>query len=133
MNVEKAPDVQEMVERIVEVLSYDYIIDARILCMRSYNSKANAYARIWNLPDIWQKALDVKAFYIVEVISQHFDPLPEEEKEKIIIHELAHIPKTFSGALRPHKYHGGRVDDKTVNKLYKEYKKRLTERVEFLE
>ena len=44
-----------------------------------------------------------------------------------------HIPKTFSGALRPHKYHGGRVDDNTVNKLYKEYKKRLTERVEFLE
>ena len=65
-------------------------------------------------------------FYIIEVLSQHFDKLPEEEKEKVIIHELLHIPKTFSGALRPH---GGKVpiNARTVGQLHKIYKEKKKE------
>lgn len=120
MDVEPAPDVQEIVKEIVSVLSYGHVNEFRIICMRSRNTTANAYARIWNLPDIWQKALSVGAYYIIEVISQHYDPLPQEEKEKVIIHELLHIPKTFSGALRPHRGKV-RIDKKTVEKLHKIY------------
>ena len=60
------------------------------------------------------------------MLTQHYDPLPEEEKEKVIIHELLHIPKTFSGALRPH---GGKVkiNAKTVGVLHKIYKERKKE------
>jgi len=130
---EKAPDIQEIAEKLLDILSFDYINEGRIICMRSYGSQANAYARIWNFPTIWQIALDVEPFYVIEVLSEHFDKLPEEEKEKVILHELLHIPKTFSGALRNHKYRGGRVDDKTVNKIYKEYKKRIKERIQFLD
>jgi predicted metallopeptidase len=43
------------------------------------------------------------------------------------------MPLTFSGALRNHKYNGGRVDDRTVNKIYKEYQKRIKERIQFLD
>jgi len=123
MDVELAPDVEAKVKEIVEVLSYGHINEFRIICMRSRNATARAYARIWNLPDIWQKALSVGTFYIIEVLTQHYDKLPEEEKEKVLIHELLHIPKTFSGALRPH---GGKVkiNTKTVNELYKIYKER---------
>lgn len=124
MEVEQAPDVQEKVNEIIEVLSLGHINRFRIICMRSYNSKADAYARIWNLPDIWQKALDVKAFYIIEVLSQNFDKLNEEEKEKVLIHELCHIPKTFSGALLPHFHPSKRIDKRTVERIHAEYRKR---------
>ena len=126
MDVEMAPDVELRVSEIVDVLSYGHVNEFRIICMRSRNATARAYARIWNLPDIWQKALSVGTFYIIEVLSQHYDPLPEEEKEKVIIHELLHIPKTFSGALRPH---GGKVkiNSRTVGGLHKIYKERKRE------
>jgi predicted metallopeptidase len=123
MDVEPAPDVQQKVEEIVETLSdYGHVNQFRLICMRSRGAKANAYARIWNLPDIWQKALEVKAFYVIEVLSQHFDKLSDEEKEKVIIHELLHIPKTFSGALVPHECFGKRIDKRTVDALHRKYK-----------
>lgn len=121
MEVELAPDIQEKVNKIIQTLSLDYINSLRIICMRSKNSKANAYARIWNLPQIWQKALDIRTYYIIEVLSENFDNLPEEQKTKVLIHELIHIPKTFSGALRPHAYFNYRIDEKTIDEYYKRY------------
>lgn len=126
MDVEMAPDVEEKVKEIVSVLSYGHINEFRLICMRSRNTSANAYARIWNLPDIWQKALSVGTFYIIEVVSQHYDKLPEEEKEKVLIHELLHIPKTFSGALRPHEGHV-KINNRTVGQLHKMYLERKKE------
>jgi len=126
MDVELAPDVEKRVNDIVAALSYGHINEFRLICMRSENATANAYARIWNLPDIWQKALSVGTFYIIEVLSQHYDKLSDEEKDKVIIHELLHIPKTFSGALRPHE---GKVkiNARTVGQLHKIYLERKNE------
>lgn len=121
MQFELAPDIQERVGRIIQVLNLDYINSLRIVCMRSKGSTANAYARIWNLPQIWQKALDIRTYYIIEVLSENFDCLDEEHQDKVLIHELIHIPKTFSGALRPHAYFEYRIDEKTVNEYYKRY------------
>jgi len=124
MDVELAPDVEAKVKEIVDALSYGHINEFRIICMRSRNATARAYARIWNLPDIWQKALSVGTFYIIEVLTQHYDKLSEEEKEKVLIHELLHIPKTFSGALRPHHGMHVKINAKTVNELHRIYKER---------
>ena len=126
MDVEMAPDVEKKVGEIVDALSYGHVNEFRLICMRSRNTAANAYARIWNLPDIWQKALSVGTFYIIEVVSQHYDKLGDEEKEKVLIHELLHIPKTFSGALRPH---GGavKINARTVGQLHKLYVERKRE------
>jgi len=121
MQIESAPDIQEKVNKIIQVLNLDYINSLRIICMRSKGSKANAYARIWNLPQIWQKALDIRTYYVIEVLSENFDNLDEEHKDKVLIHELIHIPKTFSGALRPHAYFEYRIDEKTVNQYYARY------------
>ncbi|MFA5381669.1 MAG: putative metallopeptidase [Candidatus Micrarchaeia archaeon] len=133
MKYEKALDIQQIAEQLLDNLPFGHINESRIICMRSYGSQANAYARIWNFPTIWQEALEVKPFYVIEVLSEHFDKLSDEEKEKVILHEILHIPLTFSGALRNHKYNGGRVDDRTVNKIYKEYQKRIKERIQFLD
>lgn len=131
MDVEAAPDVQGAMDDIVRVLGLGHINEFRIICMRSRNAKAAAYARIWNLPDIWQKALDVKAFYIIEVLSEKFDHLGEKEKKKIIIHELMHIPKTFSGALLGHAYGNQRINSRSVDAIFREYERRKKELNEF--
>ena len=124
-NFEYAPDVQVKIEKIVRLLELDYIDSERIVCMRSKGSTANAYARIWELPSIWQKALNVPSHYVIEVLTQHFDKQSEEEKEKTLIHELLHIPKTFSGATVPHLCFGKKINNKVVNELYEKYKLRL--------
>jgi predicted metallopeptidase len=38
-----------------------------------------------------------------------------------------HIPKTFSGALVPHKCFGKRIDKKSVENIYKKYKEKMEE------
>lgn len=129
MKVEKATDVQDKIEEIIRALEFDHIIDARIICMRSYGAKARAYARIWSLPSIWRTALEISPFYVIEVLSQHYDPLDEIEKTKTLIHELLHIPKKFSGGLVPHNNRGQCIDEKEVNRLYKVYSEKELKRL----
>jgi len=124
MDTEQAPDVQEKIERILRALEFSHVKQYRVICMRSRGSKARAYARVWNLPSIWQKALGIRAYYIIEVLSEHFDKLNEGQKEKVLIHELLHIPKTFSGALVPHVCFGKRIDNARVESLYRKYKEK---------
>ena len=130
MEVEFAIDVQGKLERIVDVLGLAHLDSHRIICMRSRRSRANAYARVWNLPRIWQRALGVGAYYVIEVLGEHFDKLSEEEKEKVLIHELMHIPKSFSGALVPHECFGRTIDNKSVERMHTEYKRRLANEVD---
>ena len=121
MESERAPDIQFMLEEILERLQLEHVINSRIICMRSRGAKVNAYARIWSLPAIWRNALEINPFYIIEVVSEEYDHLPEEEKKKILIHELIHIPKKFTGGLVPHKNRGRRIDDRFVDELYSRY------------
>lgn len=123
MKIEKAPDIKLIAEEIIRKLEMKHIDPKRVVFMRTFGTVTNAIARTWSFPRIWQKALNLEAHYIVEVCSERFDNLPKTEKEKVIIHELLHIPKTFSGALVPHKCFGKiRVGERAVNKLYKQYK-----------
>jgi len=104
-----------------------HVDSKRVIAFRSKGGKARARARIWSFPRIWQQALGIRAHYIIEVISHHFDDLSEDEQIKVLIHELMHIPKSFSGALVPHR--GARkrlqVHYSKVNQLFKEYKRNL--------
>ncbi|MCD6301116.1 MAG: metallopeptidase, partial [Staphylothermus sp.] len=86
-----------------------------------------AYARIHGLPRIWIKALKIKPGYVIEVISENYDKLSIEEKIMILIHELLHIPRTFSGGLRPH---GKYVNRRIVRKLFSKFMERCG--IEFL-
>ncbi|MCK5473822.1 MAG: metallopeptidase [Candidatus Aenigmarchaeota archaeon] len=128
MKFEAASDIQEKVTHILDVLSgssFLHIRASNLICMRSYDSKARAYARIWSLPRIWQAGLGVEPHYIIEVLSQFFDKQSDEDQIRTLIHELMHIPKTFSGALVPHKCFNKKIDRKTVELIFKEYKRNI--------
>jgi predicted metallopeptidase len=123
MNFEKADDIQSQVNDIITSLDLTYINPKQIVCFRSLGSSSRARARIWSLPRIWQQALDVPAHYAIEILSENFDSLSKKEKAKTLIHELLHVPKTFSGALRPHRTGTFVLNQRAVNKLYQEYEK----------
>ncbi len=117
-----APDVRRLVDEIVDRLNLFHIVPQFVYCYRSKGSKSElTVARIHGLGRIWQKALLKPPAYIIEIISERYDNLKEEEKEKTLIHELLHIPKRFSGGFRPHK---GHIDRKKVEKLHRALVKR---------
>ncbi len=101
-----APDVKKKVERLVSGENYFWLKSSKIVCFRSYNSKTRATARIWGLSKIWQMALREEPKYIIEVIGERFDKLSLRDQNRVLIHELAHIPMNFSGALLPHRRRG---------------------------
>ena len=113
----EAPEIKEQVDQIAEDLELYNVVPQFVYCCRSKGSKAKrTIARIHGLGKIWQGALNLPPSYIIEVVSEIFDKMPPEEKEKTLIHELLHIPGGFSGGFRPHK---GYVDRKTVVICYK--------------
>ncbi len=118
---EDANEVKKDIERILKVLDFSNIDSSRIFCFRTSGSKSRAYARIWAMPKIFQRALNIKPAYIIEVLSRYYDKLNEDEKKKVLIHELLHIPKNFSGALLPHRSRYRHLQSQ-VNQLFKEYK-----------
>lgn len=117
VNWVSAKDVKSQVESLVADLDLSYINPKHIYCFRSYGSVSRAYARIWGFPVIWQKALRKKPLYCLEVLSEKYDRLSDSEKRKVLIHELTHIPKNFSGALMPHIRRGKRSFHRRVDSL----------------
>lgn len=118
-----APEIKAELSRIVGVLKMGHINPDFLVAFKSYGSKSRAVARIWSLPHIWQMALEVQPHYCIEVVSEKFDRLNSTDKEKVLIHELLHIPKNFSGALLPHKQKKQRIDRKTVDSLHSQFVK----------
>jgi predicted metallopeptidase len=103
-----APDVKVRVKDLLEKLENTSFDASRIFCFRSENTNTRAIARIWGLSRIWQQALDVKPAYSLEVISEKFDRMGKRQQDEVLLHELAHIPNNFSGALVPHIRRGKR-------------------------
>ncbi|MBN1168396.1 metallopeptidase [Candidatus Woesebacteria bacterium] len=121
---QEAPDIQERVDRMVFSLKPQWLNKGKIHCFRSTNSSSRAYARIWGLSKIWQIALSQKPSYVIEVLSEKFDRLKVKEQEEVLLHELAHIPKNFSGSLLPHvRKRGKRNFNDRVRQLINQYKK----------
>ncbi len=123
INWQDATDIKDRINHLVKHASIDWVKIKNIYTFRSVNANTRAYARIWGLGRVWQQALNLEPSYIIEVISEKFDHLPQREKDEILLHEIAHIPKNFSGSLMPHKRRGkGNFHDK-LKSLITQYKK----------
>lgn len=122
LNWEEAKDVKEQAGQILEVLDFPHIKLSRIHFFRTNGSKSRSYARIWTMPKIFQRVLEIEPVYVIEVLSKYFDKLNEDEQKKVLIHEFLHIPKNFSGALIPHKGRNRNLG-KMANLLFEQFKK----------
>ena len=120
ISYEDAPDIKEMVEKLVLVLDMKHINSERFFCIRSHGSKSRGIiARCHALPKIMQKCLTTEPAYIVEVISENFDKLSEDEKVKTLIHEIMHVPKSFGGGFRHHNV----ISKAKIERLFFKFKK----------
>ena len=117
MHYKPAPEIEKSVAVLVKQLNFTHINVKNIHCIRSFDAKTRAYARIWGMSRLFKEVAGLEPHYIIEVISKHYDKLSEREKIKTLIHELMHIPKTFSGALLSHRGRYHRINDKEVEKI----------------
>jgi predicted metallopeptidase len=123
MRYEFAEDLQMLAEEI-SIMLFPHVDLNNVKCFRSFGtSSRRTIARCHALNKLMQKAIGIKAVYVLEFLSERFDRLDGEEKLKVIIHELMHIPKCFGGGFKHHDF----VTNMAVNKVYKEYKKRKNE------
>ncbi len=121
MDWQPAPDIHRELIVMVGKLQLTHIDPKRLVCFRSTGSSSRARARIWSLPRVWQLALRVQAHYIIEVLSEKFDHLSPDEQKRVLIHELMHIPKSFSGALVPHRGRFHAINNRSVEQLFNQF------------
>ena len=114
-----ATDVRNLALDIINKLELNHIEVDQLHFIRSNGTKSRyVLARIHTLSKILQKSLNMNPNYVIEIISERYDTYSDTEKEKIIIHELLHIPNSFKGGLLPHK---NIITKKIINKLHKKY------------
>ena len=115
----QAPDIQQIAEEVINKLNWSHVLLEHVAFLRSTGSKAKyTIARCHALGKAMQIGMGrKKGFYLIEVIHEKFDKLPDEEQTKVIIHELMHIPKSFGGGF----IHHDKVHDKSVKEVYKKY------------
>ncbi len=103
---------------IAKTLGMEHIKLSGIYAIRSYGSgSSRTIARCHALSKIWQLALGINAVYLIEVISERFDKMSREDQDRVLIHELIHIPLSFGGGFKHHDF----VNERNVEKLYQKY------------
>jgi len=113
----EAPDLQDRMVEIVQTLGLNHIDTNRVKCFRSKGtSTRRTLARCHTVGKLMQKAMQVQPHYAIEFL-EIFEKLPANEQDKVIIHELMHIPKTFGGGFRQHDF----VCEENVDVLYEKF------------
>lgn len=119
MKYAAAPEIKKQIEVLVKGLNLTHIKVSNLHCIRSFDAKTRAIARIWGMSRLFKEVAGLDPHYIIEVNAKKFDKQTEREKIKTLIHELMHIPKTFSGALLSHRGPHHAINDREVEKLLK--------------
>ena len=116
------PEIDREIAQIIQVLEWGHLDPNRIRVVSSRGTKSRRIlARCHALPKALQTGLAIPAHYVIELVSENYDPLSEIEKTKTLIHELLHIPSTFGGGFRHHDY----VRASRVKKLYEKYIRKI--------
>jgi predicted metallopeptidase len=112
---------QEIMTRIYDIaktLGMQHVRLSGIYAIRSHGSGSSRTIARWHaLSKIWQLALGIEAVYLIEVISERFDRMSREDQDRVLVHELIHIPLSFGGGFKHHDF----VTEKNVEKLYQKY------------
>ncbi len=121
MQYKLAPEIKRQIRTLVKELNFTHIKPNQIHCIRSFDAKTRAVARIWGMAKLFKEVVGIKPNYIIEVNAKRFDKMSNRDKIKTLIHELMHIPKTFSGALLPHRGRYHEISDREVEKILKNF------------
>ena len=117
MKYEPALDLQTRMKEIVELLKLEHIDVERVKCFRSFGSSTKrTLARCHTIGKLMQKTIGVKAHYAIEFLEK-FEKLSRKDQDKVIIHELMHVPKTFGGGFRQHDF----VCEENVDIMYEKF------------
>lgn len=119
MQYKLAPEIKRQVRVLIKELKFDHIKPNRIYCIRSFDANTRAIARIWGMAKLFHEVVGIEPSYIIEVNAKRFDKMSDRDKIKTLIHELMHIPKTFSGALLSHRGRYHRINDWEVERILK--------------
>ena len=115
MRYDYAPDLKDRLVNMVNKLDMNHVDVNRVECLRSFGSSTKrTLARCHTIGKVMQKGMKVGAFYTIEFLEK-FDKLSFSDQDKVIIHELLHIPKTFGGGFRQHDF----VCDENIEKLHR--------------
>jgi predicted metallopeptidase len=115
---EMAEDIMKRIYSIARTLGMEHVRLSGIYAIRSRGSgSSRTIARCHALSKIWQLALGIDAVYLIEVIEERFGKMSEEDQDKVLIHELMHIPLSFGGGFKHHDF----VTHKNVDKIYRRY------------
>ena len=117
MRYDYAPDLKERLVEMVKTLEMSHIDINRVECLRSFGSSTKrTIARCHTIGKVMQKGMKAPAFYTIEFLEK-FDKMSKTEQDKVIIHELLHIPKTFGGGFRQHDF----VCEENIDKLHRHF------------
>lgn len=125
MKYESAPDIKEEIDYLIDALGFSHIKPRNIHCIRSFDSKSRFYARIWGMPKLFKEVVGIEPHYIIEVHAKHHDKRTKRDQIKTLVHELMHIPKTFSGALLSHRGPHHSINDREVEKIVRAMEQRM--------
>ncbi|MFC1455020.1 putative metallopeptidase [Candidatus Undinarchaeota archaeon] len=108
LELKKAPNGMKMLldDMIAAIPEFDHIDPERVHLIIS-NSESRAIALCHEMSKRIQFALDAPPNYVIELVERNWKKLDAEQRAKVMIHELYHIPKTFSGHLRNHNRRKG--------------------------
>lgn len=117
---ELAEEIMARIFDISKTLNMGHLKLSGIYAIRSRGTGSRrTIARCHALSKIWQLALGINAVYLIEVISEKFDRMSREDQDKVLIHELMHIPMSFGGGFKHHDF----VTERNVDKIYEHYAK----------
>jgi len=78
-----------------------HLADVEIAVVYNPRSRSRAVARMWGLNRVFQLAYGMPPLYVLELLEAFFH-MSCQGRARVLAHELAHVPSTASGALRPH-------------------------------
>ncbi len=120
MKYEIAKDIKKQIDMLVPQFGFTHVDTKRIFCIRSFDAKTRAIARIWGMAKLFHEVAGLPVSYIIEVNAKRFDKQSDRDKLKTLIHELMHIPKTFSGALLSHRGAHRAINDREVERVLRD-------------
>ena len=101
LRVKRDLKAEKVARELVTILDIPHVKPESIRVVRT-NSDSRAYARVWGVNKILQVALGTGPTYVIELVEPKFGRLDCYQKILTLVHEIAHIPRTFSGYVRPH-------------------------------